>query len=73
MEQDRSSGGQQASGDPDERGFTGHPDHPPHEPDQDRGANEELLRDGGGQKRPGTSKDEGGSPGEATTLPGYGG
>ena len=31
--------------DPDERAFTGHPDHPPKVPDQTPEANQELLGD----------------------------
>ncbi len=67
-----------APGDPEERAFTGHPDHPPREPDQNAGANSELLRDHGGSDGPDRSSGtedvgEHKSPGEATTLPGYGG
>ena len=68
-------------GDPEERAFTGHPDHPPAQPDYEAEDNQELLRtregdgDGGGEN--GSSGDtddaEHRSPGEATTLPGYGG
>lgn len=29
--------------DPEERAFTGHPDHPPQQPDQTPEANQELL------------------------------
>ena len=32
------------SGDPEERAFTGHPDHPPSTPDQPVEGNQELLR-----------------------------
>jgi hypothetical protein len=31
-------------GDPEERAFTGHPDHPPSTPDQPVEGNQELLR-----------------------------
>jgi hypothetical protein len=57
--------------DPEERAFTGHPDHPPGEPDQSAQSNEELLREeseSGGQEPA-----EGQSPGDqGTNLPGYG-
>ena len=66
----------QAKGDPEERAFTGHPDHPPAESDQPAEENRELLRDGekggesGGESAPGG----GGTGGddEWTSLPGYG-
>jgi len=32
--------------DPEERAFTGHPDHPPSTPDQPVEGNQELLRQG---------------------------
>ncbi len=32
--------------DPEERAFTGHPDHPPASPDQPVEGNQELLRQG---------------------------
>ncbi len=32
--------------DPEERAFTGHPDHPPASPDQSVEGNQELLRQG---------------------------
>lgn len=32
------------SGNPEERAFTGHPDHPPSTPDHPLGGNEDLLR-----------------------------
>ena len=35
-----------AAPDPDERAFTGHPDHPPATPDQSVEGNQELLRQG---------------------------
>lgn len=54
--------------DPEERAFTGHPDHPPEQADQPREDNRELLRDGG-EQRPG---DESGGDPPGTTLPGYG-
>lgn len=65
--------------DPEERAFTGHPDHPPAEPDHDAKDSQELLREedgqgGGTQDGPGDAGEgEHRSPGEATTLPGYGG
>ncbi len=64
--------------DPEERAFTGHPDHPPAEPDHDTQDNQELLREdqraAGGQDGSGDAGEgEHRSPGEATTLPGYGG
>ena len=70
-------------GDPEERAFTGHPDHPPAQPDHEAEDNQELLRtgegegenDGGSEERSldDTGEGEHRSPGEATTLPGYGG
>lgn len=65
--------------DPEERAFTGHPDHPPAQPDYPAEDNQELLREGegqaGGEQDPPVDKEEEEhrSPGEATTLPGYGG
>ena len=34
--------------DPEERAFSGHPDHPPRAPDQTPEANQELLGENGG-------------------------
>ena len=51
---------------PEDRAFTGHPDHPPSTPDhpEDSQQGDDVNpKPQGGQ----------GSPGEATTLPGYGG
>ncbi|HEX8214544.1 MAG TPA: hypothetical protein VF582_03625 [Allosphingosinicella sp.] len=46
--------------DPEERAFTGHPDHPPSTPDQPVEGNQELLRQGEDsadpQQRPGPAK-----------------
>ena len=53
---------------PEERAFTGHPDHPPEEADQPAEENQELL-DQPKDKRP---RDESGGDGPGTTLPGYG-
>ena len=53
---------------PEERAFTGHPDHPPEEADQQAEQNRELL-DKAHEKRPG---DESGGDGAGSTLPGYG-
>ncbi len=60
--------------DPEERAFTGHPDHPPGEPDQSAEANEELVREGGDSgEASGEQPQEGKSPGDqGTNLPGYG-
>lgn len=60
----------QASQDPEERAFSGHPDHPPAQSDQPTRGNEELLRDPGESEQ----EDEGSSsPGDqGTNLPGYG-
>jgi hypothetical protein len=60
--------------DPEERAFTGHPDHPPGEADQPAEQNQDLL---GEQGDSGGGKDckpqEGQSPGDqGTNLPGYG-
>ena len=56
--------------DPEERAFSGHPDHPPGEPDQPAEGNEELLRDGDDSA---SASQEGESPGDqGTNLPGYG-
>ena len=38
--------GAQVPADPEERAFTGHPDHPPASPDQPVEGNQELLRQG---------------------------
>ncbi len=38
--------GPEGSPDPEERAFTGHPDHPPASPDQPVEGNQELLRQG---------------------------
>lgn len=47
--------------DPEERAFTGHPDHPPASPDQPVEGNQELLRQGE------DSADESASPDLAAT------
>lgn len=59
-------------GDPEERAFSGQPDHPPADADQSPDKNKDLLRGGGGTKD--QTDDQGGtSPGDqASTLPGYG-
>ncbi len=77
MNQQNDTTGMQG-GDPEERAFTGHADHPPAQPDHEVEDNQELLRTGGGGGGgAGSSGDTGEgehrSPGEATTLPGYGG
>jgi hypothetical protein len=57
--------------DPEERAFTGHPDHPPSEPDQSKEGNQELLQEEG--ESGGGKPVEGESPGDqGTNLPGYG-
>jgi len=38
--------GAEVPADPEERAFTGHPDHPPASPDQPVEGNQELLRQG---------------------------
>ena len=70
----------QAKGDPEERAFTGHPDHPPAESDQPAEENQELLRgepeggEGAGQSGGEGAPKEGGTGGDEqwTSLPGYG-
>ena len=59
---------------PEERAFTGHPDHPPGEPDQAAEANQDLLREGSDPGEESESQPQvGGSPGDqGTNLPGYG-
>jgi hypothetical protein len=58
--------------DPEQRAFTGHPDHPPGEPDQSAAANKDAMRDGDSGDGSGTPH-EGESPGDqGTNLPGYG-
>ena len=37
---------------PEERAFTGHPDHPPSSPDQPVEGNQELIRQGGEDEAP---------------------
>jgi len=39
--------------DPEERAFSGHPDHPPASPDQPVEGNQELLRKGEGEEAAG--------------------
>ena len=56
------------SGDPDERAFTGHSDHPPEQPDQPAEENQELLD----QEERRKQGDQSGGDAPGTTLPGYG-
>lgn len=56
-------------GDPDKRALTGHPDHPPAQPDVPADRDQQSPRETD-EPAPGS---ESGSPGEATSLPGYGG
>ena len=49
METEKQPAGQEGAEvqpDPEERAFTGHPDHPPSTPDQPVEGNQELLRQG---------------------------
>ena len=62
-QQDNSTG---AGRSPEDRAFTGHPDHPPSTPDHPEDSQQEQ------NDNPNQQGGEG-SPGEATTLPGYGG
>jgi len=53
-----------------DRAFSGHPDHPPREPGSVPDQGQEPPREEAGEPKP---EREPRSPGEATTLPGYGG
>jgi hypothetical protein len=67
MSEDKDAPGQN----PEERAFTGHPDHPPEEADQPAAGNQELLN----QQESGESSESGNqASGEQgwTSLPGYG-
>lgn len=44
--------------DPEERAFTGHPDHPPASPDQPVEGNQELLRRNDDDERSGDEGDD---------------
>ncbi len=60
MENEKQSPDQEGSAlppDPEERAFTGHPDHPPASPDQPVEGNQELLRQGEDSADDGTSPD----------------
>jgi hypothetical protein len=47
-----------ASANPEERAFSGHPDHPPSAPDQPLEGNQELLRHPGEREEASTSEAE---------------
>ncbi len=67
MSEDKDASGQN----PEQRAFTGHPDHPPEEADQPAAENEELLN----QQENGESSESGGQSTDEqrwTSLPGYG-